>query len=170
MKQVPDDIRENEAAALKALYLKLVPKETSQGEFGKRSGIGTAGMVWQYLNGHRPLNLAAARKFATAMGVPVDDFSPRLAAEARAAAGLSRPDDDVPNDEPLAGEAMVLDDALRHLGKEARSKALAYIRATLDLSEAPHVQEMRARYHTMLEKLGRLPDADDGEQTERHAQ
>ncbi len=38
-------------------------------------------MVWQYLNGHRPLNIGAAAAFATGLGVKIPAFSPRLAAE-----------------------------------------------------------------------------------------
>ncbi|RQT74783.1 helix-turn-helix transcriptional regulator [Burkholderia cepacia] len=53
----------------------------SQGEFGARYGIGTQGMVWQYLNGRRPLNIAAATAFATGLGVKIPSFSYRLAQE-----------------------------------------------------------------------------------------
>ena len=60
----------------------------SQKEFGKRFGIGTAGMVSQYLLGRRPLNLQAAVKFAEGLGVPLESISPTLAAEVSRAAAV----------------------------------------------------------------------------------
>jgi hypothetical protein len=43
-------------------------------------------MVWQYLHGRRPLNVAVATKFAKGLRVAIDDFSPRLGNAVRAAA------------------------------------------------------------------------------------
>jgi hypothetical protein len=43
-------------------------------------------MVWQYLSGHRPLNLDAAARFAKGLNIPVRFFSERLDAEYRAIA------------------------------------------------------------------------------------
>lgn len=57
----------------------------SQEEFGSRFEIGSQGMVWQYLNARRPLNIKAATGFARGLGVDVDAFSPRLAEEIRRA-------------------------------------------------------------------------------------
>ncbi|WP_269501075.1 helix-turn-helix domain-containing protein [Burkholderia sp. IMCC1007] len=68
-----------EAEALAKLFEEN--SELSQGEFGARYGIGTQGMVWQYLNGRRPLNIAAATAFAIGLGVKIPSFSPRLAQE-----------------------------------------------------------------------------------------
>lgn len=75
------EVRDVEAAALRGLLDALHPRPTNAA-FGKAHGIGSAGMVWQYLNGHRPLNLSAATKFAQALGVPIERFSPRLATAA----------------------------------------------------------------------------------------
>lgn len=58
----------------------------NQTEFGARYGIGTQGMVWQYLSGRRPLNIKAAEAFSRGLGLPVDDFSPTLAEQIRKAA------------------------------------------------------------------------------------
>ncbi|MBV8158295.1 MAG: helix-turn-helix transcriptional regulator [Dyella sp.] len=58
----------------------------SQEEFGRRFEIGTQGVVWQYLNARRALNIKAASAFAKGLGVSVDAFSPRLAEEIRLAA------------------------------------------------------------------------------------
>ncbi|UEP42723.1 hypothetical protein [Burkholderia sp. B21-005] len=66
-----------EAAALAKLFEER--SDLSQGEFGARYGIGTQGMVWQYLNGRRPLNIAAATAFSIGLGVKIPSFSPRLA-------------------------------------------------------------------------------------------
>lgn len=77
-----------EAAALKAAFEEsALASGFSQERFGLEFEIGSQGMVWQYLNGHRPLNLSVALKFARGLGVPVARFSPRLAAEL-AAAGI----------------------------------------------------------------------------------
>lgn len=56
-------------------------KLISQMEFGAKYEIGSQGMVWQYLNGHRPLNIKAAVAFARGLGLKVSDFSPTLAAQ-----------------------------------------------------------------------------------------
>ncbi len=88
MATIPGPVKDAEAAALTALYVDHT--ELSHGQFGAQFGIGTAGMVWQYLNAHRPLNLDAARKFASGLGVAIDAFSPRLASSAHAARENSR--------------------------------------------------------------------------------
>ena len=60
----------------------------SQEEFGNTSGLGGQAGVWQYLNARIPLNLRAAAAFSAGLGIPISDFSPRLAAElAKAAIG-----------------------------------------------------------------------------------
>lgn len=69
--------QKDDAARLKKLYNDAGP--SSQDSFGAENGIGSQGMVWQYLNGNRPLNLPAAIKFANGLGVRVSDFSPTLA-------------------------------------------------------------------------------------------
>lgn len=73
------DLRQQEADALKRLYDARV--EMPQSAFGELHRIGSQGMVWQYLNGKRPLNKDAAVKFAQALGVDVAMFSPRIASE-----------------------------------------------------------------------------------------
>lgn len=65
-----------DAARLKALFDKKVTK--SQQAFGEDHGIGTQGMVWQYLHGVRPLNLDALTKFAEGLGVSAREISPTL--------------------------------------------------------------------------------------------
>lgn len=57
--------------------------KTSQEKFGAAAGIGTQGMVFQYISGTNPLNLAAVGKFAKAFGVRIDEISPTLADHVR---------------------------------------------------------------------------------------
>lgn len=79
-----------EAGALKkAFEERRRASGLSQEKFGLDYEVGSQGMVWQYLNGHRPLNLSVALKFARGLGVSIESFSPRLAAELRAA-GIGR--------------------------------------------------------------------------------
>lgn len=89
-KLTPENI--DESAKLKALWdaakLKL-GKRLTQAEFGATYGIGEQGMVWQCLNGRgAAISLNAARGFVRGlremadMAITIEDFSPRLAAEA----------------------------------------------------------------------------------------
>ena len=74
-----EPIHREESARLKRLFEER--SSLSQEAFGDEYGIGTQGMVWQYLNARSPLNLSAAIKFARGLGVPVSKFSHRLALE-----------------------------------------------------------------------------------------
>jgi transcriptional regulator with XRE-family HTH domain len=60
----------------------------SQAEFGETYGIGNQSAVGQFLRGDVPLSLKAARGFALGLGVTIEQFSPRLAAEAASLAGV----------------------------------------------------------------------------------
>lgn len=62
---------------LKALWEEKKPM--TQEAFAEAYGLGTQGNVTQYLNGHIPLNLEAAIRFAGGLSVPVETISPRLA-------------------------------------------------------------------------------------------
>lgn len=64
---------------LKRLYSERVPQDMSQEDFGRIYGIGTQGMVSQYLNGIRPLNIEAAAKFARGLRCTIHDISPEMA-------------------------------------------------------------------------------------------
>lgn len=67
---------------LKSLYAERIEAAgMSQSEFGKAYGIGTQGMVWQYLNGYRPLSYESAAKFAKGLGCRIGDISPEMAEE-----------------------------------------------------------------------------------------
>lgn len=58
----------------------------SQEEFGARYNIGSQGMMWQLLNGRRPLNLKAAVGFAQGLHVPLEEISAEIADEVKSAA------------------------------------------------------------------------------------
>jgi transcriptional regulator with XRE-family HTH domain len=63
---------------LKRLYDARV-RGMNQDEFGAKYGIGSQGMVSQYLTGHRPLNLEAAAKFARGLRCTIYEISPEMA-------------------------------------------------------------------------------------------
>lgn len=68
-----------EATRLKELFSSRA--QMTQRAFGEKFGLGTAPMVWQYLNAIRALNLTAGCRFARGLGVDLAEFSPRLAGE-----------------------------------------------------------------------------------------
>lgn len=76
--------RTADAERLKRLYEDRVPEGMSQADFGQTFGIGTQGMVSQYLTGHRPLNVEAAAKFAKGLRCTIADISPDMARRLRA--------------------------------------------------------------------------------------
>lgn len=98
-----------EAAALAKLFAEKA--DISQAEFGAKYEIGSQGMVWQYLNGHRPLNIGAATAFATGLGVKIPEFSPRLAADIERAYAMVRDGDE----HRLSEAASSVIDAVRKL-------------------------------------------------------
>jgi len=110
-------------------------KLISQMEFGAKYGIGSQGMVWQYLNAHRPLNIKAAAAFARGLGVSVAEFSPTLAQQIEDAADVAQ---DVPNIGLVAQdseqhlqwvteEEMRLLDKFRACGRFERAQAMVYV-------------------------------------------
>jgi hypothetical protein len=66
-----------DAERLRAFFAERA--EVSQERFGELYGIGTQGMVWQYLNAHRPLNPKAAKAFADGLQLTLADISPKIA-------------------------------------------------------------------------------------------
>ena len=68
----------SEAAKLKALW-DARKERLSQTVFGEVYQVGSQSAVTQFLNGHTPLSLKAARGFAKGLGCKIADFSPRLA-------------------------------------------------------------------------------------------
>lgn len=77
--KVTDEHRE-EARALKEIWNRVKPR--NQKEFAVEFGIGGQTAVSNFLNGTSALSLKAATGFAVGLGCRIEDFSPRLAAEA----------------------------------------------------------------------------------------
>lgn len=76
-----------EATRLKARFQGL-----SQATFAREHQLpGGASMLSQHIHNRRPLNLEHALVYARGFGVPLDEISPRLADEARAASAGIRP-------------------------------------------------------------------------------
>lgn len=80
----------DDAARLKQIFER---SEYTQEAFGIEFDIGNQAMVGQYLNAKRPLNLAAAGKFAYGLKVTIDEISPNLAAQIRSLSTLLTPVD-----------------------------------------------------------------------------
>jgi transcriptional regulator with XRE-family HTH domain len=78
----------DDATRLKALFvakkgvIKIKDKPLTYDRFAEAFGISSGNMVWQYLSGHRPLNIAAAALFAQGLGTSIGEFSPTLAERA----------------------------------------------------------------------------------------
>lgn len=103
----PEPWQQEDAERLLRIYEKR-KGALSQEEFADRSGLGTQGNVWQYLNGRIPLNVYAASAFAAGLQCSVEEFSPRLAAEI---AALKRNVTDVVSP-PVGRKVELLDDKL----------------------------------------------------------
>ena len=123
-----------DARRLKHLY-KEIPHGLSQEAFASRYGIGTQGMVWQYLNGVRPLNIKAAQAFAHGLGIPISAFSQTIADQINAASRIAEP----------AHHADVLHNPriqkiLSHLAK-INDTGLERVEEIAELMEAKHPRE-----------------------------
>ncbi|RYF58459.1 MAG: hypothetical protein EOO27_12480 [Comamonadaceae bacterium] len=78
-----------DAARLRALYEAYRKAGgLKQDEFAERFGLRSQANLGHYLHARRPLNIEQAKNFATGMGVGVDQFSPRIAAQISAAAAV----------------------------------------------------------------------------------
>lgn len=109
----------DDAARLKALLGAREPR-ISQAEFGAQFDIGSQGMVWQYVAGRRPLNIKAATAFARGLGVPVEAFSPTIAAQiAQASRTLAQSDwpeaRPITDDDDLAPPSVAIELVSLHL-------------------------------------------------------
>jgi transcriptional regulator with XRE-family HTH domain len=99
----------------------------TQAEFGEQYGIGNQSAVGQFLRGDTPLSLKAAMGFAEGLGVSLEDFSPRLAAEAAAIANI------VPGDK-FTKEAAQVATAIDSLPPPERKRVLILVRELLTLA------------------------------------
>lgn len=111
----------DDAARLKALFASRATPQLSQLEFGAKYAIGSQGMVWQYLNARRPLNIAAATAFAIGLGVKIDAFSPTIASQiGDASQSSSNGSAGVTYIERVNREEMMLLEAYRLTGEDGR--------------------------------------------------
>jgi len=81
-KVTPENLEES--ARLRALWELHQPRLAQLGYgtqelFGAKFNIGGQAAVGHFLNGRSPISLKAALGFSRGLGVPVADFSPRLA-------------------------------------------------------------------------------------------
>ena len=74
---------QEEAARLRAIW-DATPNRPSQAEFGEKFDVGGQSAVNNFLRGASPLSLKAAAGFARGLGVPISQFSTRLADQANA--------------------------------------------------------------------------------------
>lgn len=86
--KTPEQWQIDDAARLKQIFER---SGFTQEAFGSEFEIGNQAMVGQYLNAKRPLNLAAAGKFANGLKVSIDQISPTLAAQIRELSSLVAP-------------------------------------------------------------------------------
>lgn len=88
------DVHRQEAARLKALW--VIAGRPDQTLLGEQYGIGSQSAVSNFLNGHSPLSMDAARGFARALACEVGAFSQRLSEKASRIAEVAPPatDDD----------------------------------------------------------------------------
>jgi transcriptional regulator with XRE-family HTH domain len=70
-----EDWQQADAARLYRLFRDRAAGLTQEA-FGAKYGIGTQGMVSQYLLGRAPLGLPAALRFAQGLGVSLHEISP----------------------------------------------------------------------------------------------
>lgn len=180
-----------EAGKLKAIYEARKADGTlqtkgiaSQAALGAAHGIGGQAAVWQFLNGVAALSLKAARGFAEGLGCQIDEFSPRLAAEA---AGLEAVAGTNP---PMAGPTSKADpldalaDMLAALNPDTRlavrslldsmaedpsraPRLVRTIRSLIDADQQP--QEQPPEHEFIDDPRPRLPDVDltPAEETKR---
>lgn len=132
---VPADVVATEAAALRALYEAHLErltiergKKISQEKFGAETGIGGQSMVWQYLEGRRALGLEAAAKFATALGIKISSFSPRLDELGRQIVGVLNLDDGAGPRGPLSDVAKTFATEIDRHPPEMQARMLAILR------------------------------------------
>jgi hypothetical protein len=92
----------------------------SQDTFARENGLKSQQVVWQYLHGYMPLNLAAAVKFAHGLLCSVSDFSPRIAKEIESLGLAQRPITSRSDGEQLTHKEKRLVELYRALGKEGK--------------------------------------------------
>jgi len=116
----------------------------SQASFGKKHGLGSQGMVWQYLWGKTPLNVEAAKKFATALKVPVREFSPSLAEAIENTAMFATPKKHAKGHWPFS--KVTAEQYFEVLDQAQRDAVEMMVDALVKAREPPEKQELPANY------------------------
>lgn len=124
-----EDWQKKDAERLRAIWLAFKARQPkasrlSESSFGEQMEIGSQGMVWQYLNGHTPLNIDAAEKFARGLECNISDFSQTLSRRIARAAGVALSQLDEPD--PKAHEIMIL---MEGMSQESLTGLLGVARA-----------------------------------------
>lgn len=119
--QIEDAKRLRELFDVKKAEAKRNGERLTQEMLAELAGIPSTAMTWQYLAGHRALNIKSAAGFAKALGVAVGDFSPALAEQiASVAPGVAAAPsaaEDVASSYSLSVEKLLLINAINE--KEA---------------------------------------------------
>lgn len=138
-------------------------EKISQDKFGADFGLGTQGMVSQYLKARRPLNIKAAEAFARGLGVKIEEFSPNLAEQIKKAAGAV-----AVKDRKFSAETLKFAEKFERLGPEGR-KQFERIYNIVQAEEANNGDDPSIpRPHPMRRKEDRRPsggkqsDTNDG--------
>jgi hypothetical protein len=132
--------------------------DIGQAEFARKHKIpGGASMLSQHIKGRRPLNLQAATAYAAGFGVPLEEISPRLAAEVAATQGLARAAaaEIVPRDRTVFNLMLRLGELLTPLDEADREQAEVLLRK---LATQPEKGDQWAAKLARL--LGEFPSAD----------
>lgn len=149
----PEQIED--ARRLRLLWDKRPEPQISQAKFAADNGLGdTQGIVWQYISGTIPLNLAAAIKFARGLRCRVQDFSPTLAAH------LS-PAQEVAGKELTPREELLVEYVLK-LTHEQQGELLVPLRAAIEANDTSQ-KILKAKLRTIgnerMEKEYGLPSS-----------
>lgn len=139
---------ETKEEAKRLLELWKTRSHPGQAEFGETYSIGNQSAVGQFLRGETPLSLKAARGFAMGLGCKIEDFSPRLAAQAAAIANM------VPGD-PLEPEVADVAAAINQLPKRQRDWVIRTVRDAVEMAR----ETLQATPNT----LGKSKDAPEEE-------
>lgn len=149
-----------DAKRLDRLYQGKTEK-ISQDKFGADFGLGTQGMVSQYLKARRPLNIKAAEAFARGLGVKIEAFSPNLAEQIKKAAGAV-----AVKDRKFSAETLKFAEKFEKLGPEGR-KQFERIYDLVQAEGLDGADSLTPQPHPMRRKEDRRPpgkqsDTNDG--------
>lgn len=139
-----------EATRLRDLW-DAAPNRLSQAEFGEMFNIGGQSAVGNFLSGTSPLSLKAATGFARGLKVPIEQFSPRLAEEAKAIAATFNASHES-NEIPAFSRGSTVETSI-HPGSQQPSRSKYLV--------AVHEPETERQIGIVLLEAGSLSEAHD---------